>query len=170
MLEADRAEFDRILGELFAAIDKPLGESQRSAFWKGLQTMGLIELARCRDLLIEELRDGEIPRRFGLPDIWAAKRRLRAAAPVKPIDDGFRGDHWDVAANNHLMAVVLRSLAVKRCYNPEETRILVRYKNAWAQDMRETAVNDEVDPQIQRTAWRDFMEGAAQAMIRELAA
>lgn len=168
MLEADRPEFERILSELFAAIDKPLGEHQRSAFWKGLQQMGLIEFARCRDHLIDELKEGEAPKRFSVGDIWAAKRRLRAAAmPTQgPADDGWRGDNWDIAANNHMMAVVLRSMAVKRCYNERETRILVRYKNAWAADMRETAVGEEVDPGIQKAAWRDFMEGAAHEMGR----
>jgi hypothetical protein len=40
--DTDRKAFDEILGEIFAAIDKPLGESQRSAFWKALTDLSLL--------------------------------------------------------------------------------------------------------------------------------
>ena len=84
MQASDRAEFETILEELFAAFDKPLTDAKREAFWKGLQRMTLVEFARCRDLLLEELSDGEPRRTFAVSDVWAARHRLRARS-AQPI-------------------------------------------------------------------------------------
>lgn len=166
----DRKAFDTVLAELFGAIDKPLGEATREAFWKGLAKMTLLEFSRCRDLLLDEFSQGEAPRKFGVPDIWAAKKRLRASAPETPKTDDWHGDDWDIAANNHLMAVVMRAMLAKRVYTPEETRTLVAYKNRWSQLMRESDTGQGVPPNEQRDCWRECMRMAEERITQRLAA
>lgn len=77
-----------------------------------------------------------------------------------PADDGWKGDAWDQAANVHLLGYITRALKDKRTFNADQTRTLVRYKNAWATDMREIAVNGEVAIDVQKASWADFMQGA----------
>jgi hypothetical protein len=80
MTDGDRPEFERLLSELFAALDKPLYESKREGFWRGLAKMSIVEFTRCRDLVLEELEQVDPPKTFGVSEVWAAKRRLRAKA------------------------------------------------------------------------------------------
>lgn len=186
MVEADREEFNGILAEIFAAIDKPLGEAQRNAFWKGLRQMSLIEFSRCRDKIVADLADGETPRKFGVSDIWVAKSKLRAAAPIMPPDDGWRGDDWLAAANQHLLKYIRSQLAAdSKRYgrgpsyeamrdparladkvldaSSEHTRnvsTLVRFKNLWADQMRLSATKDGVPIAEQQEVWRECMKRA----------
>lgn len=69
-------------------------------------------------------------------------------------------DNWAVAGNQHLLAHVLRSLAKKRCFNEHETRILVRFKNLWADQMRLSADESGVTPEEQREVWRECLQRA----------
>lgn len=78
----ERKAFDTILGEMFAAIDKPLGDVKTEAFWKGLQRLSILDMARIRDEMLVTLETGEPPKTFSVSDIWAYKRKLRARAPV----------------------------------------------------------------------------------------
>lgn len=183
MLEADRPEFERMLREIFGALDKPLTEHQRAAFWKGLQRMSLPEFERCRDLILRDLEDGEPVRRFGVAEVWAARKQLRAAAPDKPPTDPWPGDRWDEAANTHLLAHITRSLhANPRCYgrpasylgmkttrtknadaSPEFVRnvqTLVGYKNRWAAQMRASDSGEGVPVEEQREVWDECMRRA----------
>lgn len=186
VLEADREEFNGILAELFAAIDKPLGEAQRSAFWKGLRQMSLVEFARCRDKIIADLREGETPRKFGVSDIWVAKGKLRAALPMEHTDDGWRGDEWGAAANRHLLKHIrTRQAANAQRYgrgpsygamtdlarmadktldaSPEFVRnvnTLVKFKNLWADQMRLSATKDGVPSSEQQEVWTECMKRA----------
>lgn len=181
MLEADRIEFNGILAELFAAIDKPLGEAQRGAFWKGLRQMSLVEFSRCRDKIVTDLADGEAPRKFGVSDVWVAKGKLRAAQPMQHADDGWRGDEWGSAANRHLLEHLKRVVSANpQIYgrgasyeamrdparlhdktldaSPEFVRnvgILVRFKNLWADQMRLSADKDGVPIPEQQETWRE---------------
>jgi hypothetical protein len=193
MLEADRPAFERILRELFGALDKPLTEHQCNAFWKGLSRMSLAEFERCRDQILRELEDGEPPRRFGVDSIWAAKQRLRASAapePYKAPDDGWRGDRWDIAANRHLLGHITRQLAINSqrygrpaTYHglktlmtpnadasPEFVRnvhVLVEHKKRWAATMREIdAANggNGIPVDEQREVWAECMR-LAEAQI-----
>lgn len=77
-------------------------------------------------------------------------------------------DNWGVAANSHLMAYVLRKMAVKRCFNARETLILVAYKNAWADDMRD--IGQEVPVEKQKACWADCMQRAEAQMAQAAAA
>lgn len=183
MQESERTEFEKILADIFAAIDKPLGEAQRSAYWKGLKQMSLIEFSRCRDKIIADLREGETPRRFGVSDIWVARMKLQAVAPIHPPDDGFRGDNWDEDANLHLRSYLNNQLAanpqrygrpasymamkVMKAKNADASPefianvgILVRHKNVWASQMRASATADGVPIAEQQEVWAECMKRA----------
>ena len=171
MQAEDRAAFEKILAELFGAIDKPLGEATREAFWKGLAKMSLLEFSRCRDLLLDELSQGEAPKKFAVPDIWSAKKRLRTPAPTASQSDGWTGDVWDIAANNHLLAYVMRVALAHRKLARDETLTLVAFKNRWSELMRVAADGQDGVPPIEQMAtWRECMRMAEEAMLAELAA
>lgn len=183
MLESEHEAFDKILAELFAAIDKPLGEAQRTAFWRGLSRMSLAEFSRCRDKILADLAGGESPRKFGVSDIWVAKSKLQAFAPSKPRDDGFLGDDWDAAANRHLLAYIGKRLSTSSMAYGEgpsyegmadparahlanadadpkfitNVHTLVAYKNRWADMMRAAADQDGVPIDEQQEIWTECM-------------
>ncbi|MGH8266229.1 MAG: hypothetical protein ACRETS_02800 [Steroidobacteraceae bacterium] len=160
MLDADRSQFDREIDLLFAALDKPLGDTKREAFWKGLKRMDAMAFSRCCDLIVTELAEGEAPRSFGVGAVWAAKRRLRAQAPSELPKDTWAGDGWDRVANLRLLAYIRGRLveqlgaygrgpsymAMRTMTTPNADASpefiaavgrLVAYKRAWATDMRE---------------------------------
>lgn len=169
MQDTDRNAFDEILGEIFAAIDKPLGESQRSAFWKALSEMSILELARCRDHLLREWREQDPPRKFTPGDIWRARKSLRAVPPTKA-DDGWRGDDWDQRANLRLLAHVLKACVARRVIDGPSTRTLVAFKNRWAELMRESGTLETVPMDEQGDSWAECMRQAEAEMARKVAA
>lgn len=79
-----------------------------------------------------------------------------------PANDGWTGDAWDEAANIHLLGYITRAVKDKKAFSPEQTHVLVRYKNAWAAEMRE--IGKEVPVNTQKESWADFMLGAEQEM------
>jgi hypothetical protein len=168
VLEVDRPRFNTMLAELFAAIDKPLGEAKEGAFWKGLARMSLVDFARVSESLIAGLETREAPKFFTVSDIWAAKRNLRARGPesAPAASDNWQGDEWDVRANLHLLAYIRATLAANpriwgEILSPEQaaaTAVLVLYKNAWAEDMREWC--GKVSPEESYRAWHDCMRRA----------
>lgn len=185
----DREEFGKILAEIYGGLDKPLSEATREGVLKGLLgKMSLLEFARVRDLVLSELENGERPNRFGLPEIWAAKRRLRArvSTTFEQPREAWKGDGWDIQANLHLLAYIRRVMAEnpKRYGRPASylamrnttreqspnadaspefiraVKILVTAKNLWARDMRE-AEAEGVTPADGGKAW--FEEGMQRA-------
>lgn len=167
MEPGDREAFEVILAELFGALDKPLTEAKREGFWRGLAKMSIVQFARCRDVLLEELADGEPRKAFSVPDVWAAKNRSRARAPIEqPAEPPWSGDKWDIAANDHLMAHLMRrALGREGGYDAAQTAMLVQAKNAWAQDMRETEASDgPVDVETQRGMWAYRLQLATERM------
>ena len=68
------------------------------------------------------------------------------------------GDNWDVAANKHLLALVVRGGK----FTVELTAALVKWKNKWAQAMREEATSEGVEVSYQREVWDSYMTMARQ--------
>jgi hypothetical protein len=174
--DTDRKAFDEILGEIFAAIDKPLGEAQRSVFWKGLKDMSILEFARCRDLLVKEFREMEDPpRKFTIGDLWRARKKLRVVAPPKDDTPQWQGDVWDQVANNQLLRhITTRMAADSRCWGHRteprfgrNVNVLVAFKNRWASLMREAAGPDGVLPKDQRDMWENCMRMAEREIVDE---
>jgi len=72
--------------------------------------------------------------------------------------NGPQFDKWDIAGNQHFMAYVLTRLKQKRPLTEDETRIMVKCKNAWAEDMRADADPDTGMPVPQQKAtWAECM-------------
>lgn len=99
MLNADRQEFDKQLAILCAGLDVPCTEERKEAYWKALHSMPLIRFARTIEYMLEKESWIKVPKPS---QIWEASKRLRTD-PIGPKDDGFRGDFWDIAANDNLL-------------------------------------------------------------------
>jgi hypothetical protein len=129
---------------------------------------------------IAELNDFQVRRGFrrltfgwkggvpNLPDFVRLCRAIGDDAPDEgptqhvelpaPLSQKFDG--WDITANNRFWKYVTKRLtdeprawgAPASTQQAEATRVLVRYKNAWAQDMREGDVLDPTTGEIMRPA------------------
>jgi hypothetical protein len=191
MLSTERDDFDKLLAQLFAALDKPLHDAKREGFWKALSQMGLAEFSRAIDLLLQELaEDADKARvwhdRLTPSDVWSARRRLRArgaasSGQVGPAEKPWAGDIWDIQANRLLLGYINDQARAAVHYCCEETRsgrrrasepsqesrdltqVLVDYKNAWARDMREMAEHPGGVPKP--TQLQSFMECMRRATI-----
>lgn len=75
-------------------------------------------------------------------------------------------DKWGVAANNHLLAHVWKCAARKQFFDADQTRILVQFKNSWAEDMRADDKGEGISVEQQRVAWEDCMERADQQIAQ----
>lgn len=80
--------------------------------------------------------------------------------PALPNPDGWKGDHWDSEANLHLLGVVTRAVRDRRKLDERATRILVRFKNLWARQMRLTATAEGVPIEEQKEVWAECMRMA----------
>lgn len=90
-------------------------------------------------------------------------------------------DRWDIAGNLHFLGYVTRTLTaeVRKWGMPnsaqqrDATLVAVKYKNAWATDMREWGIDEatgeliEPTPEQQETAWDECMR-MAEAEIAQL--
>lgn len=73
-------------------------------------------------------------------------------------------DKWAIAANKHLLAHVLKSATIRCYFDPPMTETLVKFKNAWADDMRVAEQNGQGIPiEEQKNAWEDCMSRAKAA-------
>lgn len=194
MIEADRPEFERLLREVFGALDKPLTEHQRNGFWRGLTRMSLTEFERCCERILRDLQDGEPPRRLGLDSIWSAKKRLRAAGPdpARAQLDSWQRDKWDEEANRKLLGHITRvipkdphrygrpasweamkvSKDMRADASPEFLRsmeVLLAAKNRWAALMRAADEGEGVDVEEQNGSWHAAIREAEAQIAEQLA-
>jgi hypothetical protein len=170
--DSDRGAFDTILAEIFAAIDKPLGDAQRAVFWKGLKDLGLVEFARIRDYLVRQYREFEQPpRKFTIGDIWHARRKLRAAAPAESPLERWEGDEWDLKSNQRLLSYILQMWHKhNRHFDERETWQLVAVKKRWAKLMRDSGTFESVPMADQDASWVEIIRMAEGEMARAAAA
>jgi hypothetical protein len=186
MLSTDRPEFEKQLAVLCASQDVPCTEARIEAFWRALQAMTVLQFTRTVDFMLVKESWARMPKPA---QVWDAFKRMRAAAPSEPKDDGFRGDVWDAAANRYLMGHIAKQMAANpRCYgrpasvksmqtkredspngdaSPEFVANVDRLRQAkalWAEDMRDMARDGGVDPEVQRAVWKDWI-GRAEAEI-----
>jgi hypothetical protein len=170
--DSDREAFDTILAEIFAAIDKPLGDAQRAVFWKGLKDLGLIEFARIRDYLVRQYREfDQPPRKFTIGDIWQARRKLRANAPPESPVDRWEGDEWDLKSNQRLLSYILRCWhKLNRHFTERETWQLLALKKRWAKLMRDSGTFESVPMADQDASWEQMICMAEDEMRRGMAA
>jgi hypothetical protein len=72
-------------------------------------------------------------------------------------------NNWTLTANRHLFAYILKCGALRRYFDEAETKILVAFKNAWAEDMAVDDKGQGIAITAQEAAWADCMERATQA-------
>lgn len=75
--------------------------------------------------------------------------QLAALAPP----DTWQGDDWAAAANRHLLGYVLRQAGERVYYDARSTAVIVKWKNTWAKDMRESEPVPAVEHQKQHWQW-----------------
>ena len=143
---------------------------------------------------VEDLNDFQIRRGFrrltfgwkgGVPNLPDFVRLCRAIGDDAP-DEGpaqlvrlpppptVQCDGWDISANNRFLKYVSHRLTeAPRAWGPagstrqaESTRIAVRYKNAWAQDMREDHVMDQSTGEVMPPATEEQARTFAECMRR----
>ena len=100
MLNADRPEFDKQIAILCAAMDVPCTEERKEGYWKALHSMPLVRLARTIEFMLEKESWVKIPKPS---QIWDASKRMKTPDHYGAKDDGWRGDFWDMAANQNLL-------------------------------------------------------------------
>jgi hypothetical protein len=80
--------------------------------------------------------------------------------PALPNPDGWKGDEWAAAANIHLLGVVTRAVMERRSFDARQTRILVKFKNLWADQIRLSAIDGGVPISEQQEVWAECMKRA----------
>lgn len=169
MLSTDRSEFETHLGAMFGAWNRVLSQDAKEGYWKGCQQMALSEFIRSCSKAIQSYTEESSQRLPDVGAIWAIKRGLRTTPAVtqeKP--DSFKGDHWDVKANIHLLAYIHRRPKrysdgnPKSEYTKARTALIVAGKNEWAQYMRES--DGHVEIQDQKDVWANCMQAAEKAI------
>lgn len=187
----EREEFAKLLKIACAGTDVHFNEEREEAFWRACcGRMTLAQFSRAVDVV---LKSQEKRRGLTTQQILNAAHEIRAKQyellPIKPRDE-VPDDRWLTRANFHLLRYISRRAAREIHYcdadtvagkhpanNPSAlahklTEPLVKYKNAWAQDMRDEAAlhpRGEVDSRYQRDNWFKCME-LAEAEISQVRA
>lgn len=171
----------RLLGCFGESLIRKFGDEPPQEWIAGIASLDEIKLARgmrrlvfsgkphppslpeflrlCR--MVQDDEQGESPSQYALPN------------PAGNFD------MWDLAANNHLLGYITRRLSKEpRAWGAPNsgeqaaaTKLIVRYKHAWAADMREgRGVNTETGEVIpysteeQKSSWDDLMRQGEDAI------
>jgi hypothetical protein len=183
VISTDRPEFEKQFAVLCASQDVPCTEARIEAFWRSLQSMTVLQFVRTIDHMLTKESWARMPKPA---QVWEAFKRMRAAAPPEPKDDGWRGDDWDIVSNNYLRAHIAlriardplhygrpasvhamqsnsRSSAPNADASPEfiaNVQRLVAAKKLWAADMRDMATEEGVPVETQKAVWHDYLNRA----------
>lgn len=165
MSQTDETQARReLIAQLFGAFGRTPTEANYSGYEAGLKLMNTQTLARVISTWLERLSEATAPEELRVPTagkLWEIRRKLRKLPDPRPLElappPGSDLDGWDQNANQLLLQYLLDAHAPKRVtrYSPdsrydaklrhvvvgpqttERTAILVKFKNAWARDMRE---------------------------------
>jgi hypothetical protein len=190
VLQVDQQEFDAQIQRMFAGALKHCSAEHLAAYWTGLHTMALSDVARVVDSVLRQEGETKVltPGRF-----WGALRDIKARREVplavQPATVHFHGDIWDIRANRHLLGFITEkathrvyfcSEAVSSCrisaggaWQDQETvelmAVLLEHKGYWAQEMREFEDDDAIPADMGRAQWNERMgyAMAQTAAIRE---
>jgi hypothetical protein len=151
--------WDRLLGLYGSGLIRKFGKAPPPE-WDNL--LAQLSDEQLRHGLAELVKSGRaLPP--SLPEFLALCRSARewsAPIPTSVQIEGQRFDNWDIAANQHLFAEILRVANKRQHYTPEATMILVEWKNAWARDCRDHDEGDGVPLEKQKLWWQDCMDRA----------
>jgi hypothetical protein len=167
----DRADFESQLQSLCAGFNVPVGD-RAEAYWRGLGKMELRTFARVVEHCLGEEGPEKIPT---TKQCWMHSKALRRsgsmalAAPERP---AWSGDKWDLEANFRLLAHIRangKRFAPDAGYSEalreataspltrQYTAVLVRWKNAWTEDVR---AKPNQSAAVRTAEWRDCMARA----------
>lgn len=73
-------------------------------------------------------------------------------------------DKWALAGNKHLLAHLVRGVGNHQVFTAEQTQNLVKSKNGWVSDMRDLDTGEGVPVDVQKSLWREYIEGIAAAI------
>lgn len=178
-----------LIGQIFAADrGKKASEESMAAYLHALRRMDTPRLARVVERILDAFEYGDVePYRIPQPGrIWQVAKELRLGATPKPAPPlelhgapEQKGDGWDLNANTLLLNYLTLGLVQKSIYGekgsrdasryapPAHTAIMVRWKLAWARDMRED--RELYDGKRDgKPLWADYMaraEGEIDALI-----
>jgi hypothetical protein len=160
MLEPD--EFDKALAQLCAGFNVPCTEERREAYGRAFRKLSPLMWDRLVDYALSEDGPDKMPT---VRELWSIRRELRAQLPqaATPTQPPWEGDMWDIAANRHLLAHLVRLVVNRRRITNHAA--FVEAKKAWATEMRDLAQNNggEVPVDLQQSVWRDYI-GRAQSV------
>lgn len=183
MNPGEREEFDKLVAELCAGYNVPLGE-RPTAYWKGLAKMSLGQFARVVEEALGEGGPEKIP---STHVIWDMHKKRRVYAPLRIVDDGpkWGGDVWDDRSNKRFMSYLWRTCkAAAELYGLGEFRgheigvvptpkriarmkILLRGKTAWCHEMRHCKP-EEITQEYADILFAELMESHEQQAAREI--
>lgn len=153
---ADVDDRKTLIARLFGAAGKECRESVMDGYLEALKRMDTPRLFRVVDRVLDGIKDLTDPEDYKPPApgaLWKVARALRALPAPAPLElHGTRPqpqDQWDTAANTLLLNYVTAGLVEKAIRNSKPTRdasryasheataVLLKWKSAWARDMRE---------------------------------
>lgn len=183
-----------LIAQLFGAFGRTPTEANYAGYEAALKLMATPTLARVIGAWLEKISEATEPSELRVPTagkLWELRRKLRRLPDPRPLEltppPGARTDGWDQNANTLLAQYLLTKHEPKGVtrYSPdsryddrlrqvvtgpqtaERTAILVKWKNAWAVDMREARA--EHGPLEGKKHWIDCMALAEAELDRYLA-
>jgi hypothetical protein len=164
-----KAVWDKLLGFFGDGLLRKFGEEPPAEWEEAIAELNDFQLRRGFKRLTFGWKGG-VP---NLPDFVRFCRAIGDDAPDDgptqraplPAIEGPKVDGWDIAGNNRFLKYIGHRLTeMPRAWGfpasaaqMEATRIAVSYKNAWAQDMRETDAMDTATGEIVR-APKEFQD------------
>ena len=195
MTQTDETQARRdLIAQLFGAFGRTPTEANYSGYEAGLKLMNTQTLARVVSTWLEKIAEATSPEELRVPTagkLWEIRRKLRKLPDPRPLElappPGAEQDGWDRNANTLLMLYLWQKHAPKGVtrYSPdshyddktrqvvagpqtaERSAILVKFKNAWARDMRED--REEHGKLDGKQHWADCMALAEAELDRYIA-
>lgn len=190
-----RAIWDRLLGCFGDALLRKFGAEPPQEWIGAIGQLGLGQLERGMRRLVFGWKGGpptlpdfmRLCRSVGTDDFDEGNN----TQPRLSTADNFGGDAWAMVANRYLLGHIHKRMSGDpRFYGrgasyamltagtdkvPPGTdqefvrnmHALVAAKNAWADDMRDIAQDGEVDPEMQKAIWRDWIQRAESQMVQD---
>jgi len=172
------AQRRELIAQLFGAFGRTPKEHEYAGYEASLKLMPTPSLARVVSTWLEQIGDATDPDDLRVPTaakLWALRRKLKRLPDPPPLE--LRGapaqaqDGWDLNANTLLLNYLTVGLVQQvihgmkatrdagRYAPPAHTAVMVKWKNAWARDMREDRelYDGKLDGKI---AWTDCMAKA----------
>lgn len=199
-MASNRSDFDAQMSILCAAFDVPCTQERKDAYWLALKDMPVAKFARTIEFLLREEdwtripKPGQIwaisrrlrasgPPKLSTPDEfpggpWEIMANVFLLAHIRQqlaIDPQHYGRRISakglcMSEKDRIELGLDKNMMDASGEFVDNVNKLVAAKKAWAQDMRDAEVNGEVDPEIQKAVWKEYIERAESHIGRKKAA